>query len=563
MDANVDQNRVNDMQYMKNQIMWKSKNVCLLGEELKNNKSFIIEMVGNKRFRFHWALLKNMDKDLREDIDFVTFCIRLIVNTGKKDKKTFEKIFEIIPKEKVRHNKEFWNTMTELGIVEVDYNPNISPVEKAARTRKRKLENIISNIEQATVEQFLKVTNADQRNNPEIMLKVLSRNEALYVCLDERLKRNEEFSQKLISKNTSIEDIINGETRKREEEKQRKETEKEQRKREREKRKEEKLQKEKDELIKKYQKRGEKYQNLILVKKFLISNMSKKTFARKNNITEEKLEEFIKEVSIVYPEIAERLEKRSEKMSAMHVSRMHEIDRKLLLGEISLKQYVRDNFHGNRISELLSVITDKNDRINMHKLIMQSIASKELTMMDIAKLFSDGTGLEYQTVINSINKYMTMAGNEIAELKGAPELVRLARTYIGSLSKYSRPFKDKDFINAQKGVIDKDGNINMTTINEQDIRYALKYLRITNEYICYATVNKVILELLKGDITFESIDNMAKNSKYNIAEVEVVISDRTTQGVKSTLVQINSVAEKNISSINTLDASGQDDETEL
>ena len=492
----MDKSRVNDREYMRQEMLVNHKAVQLLGEDLRKNPDFIMEMVKDDSFKYYWALLKVIDKGLINN-DFMIPYMRALYDRGVLNYNSIQQFSPILPQDFLRDNKAFWDTLIELGITDYE----VGDKEDLSRRRRQKIAEMMSRIETVTVEEFRRITTETYRDNPKFMLKVISKNPSLYVCLSPKLKANLHFRQVLISKVPGVATIIEADEAKKQEERQAQRSERK-RQKEEEKRKE-KLEEE-DRIRREYKEQGEQHPNLILVKDFLIANTSKSLYCSIRNIPISQLDIAIQEVCGIYPEIALEVAKKNAQASAIHLNTIESINSKLLSGEMTLKQYSREFYKGKKIKTLLSHITDKNERKQFHTLVVNAIASGELTMMDYLRLFSEE--YDYRTITNSINTYMNTASKEMPELKGKGKSIDRATIEIKTLRKYSKPYQTKDFLGQKMGFVNSEGKIEMITITQEHIEYAKKYLHLEDEYICYATINSILLKLIKGEITFEDID---------------------------------------------------------
>lgn len=249
-----------------------------------------------------------------------------------------------------------------------------------------------------------------------------------------------------------------------------------------------------------------------------------------HNIPISQLDIAIQEVCSVYPEIASEVAKKNAQASAIHLNTVESINSKLLSGEMTLKQYSREFYKGKKIKTLLSHITDENERKQFHTLVVNAIASRELTMMDYLRLFSEE--YDYRSITNSINTYMNTASKEMPELKGKGKSIDRATIEIKTLRKYSKPYQTKDFLGQKMGFVNSEGKTEMITITQEHIEYAKKYLHLEDEYICYATINSILLKLIKGEITFEDIDaRRTENIPMKAVVVNAINSGITTEEV--------------------------------
>ncbi len=505
-------NRVNDAEYMKEQLK-NHPNTAYLGNELRKDLNFIMEMVREPGFRDYWGLLRLVDKSLINQ-EFIISYLEAIYDKNNRralyssgNGNVVKLIRELLTSESIRGNKKLWDAIIKLGIADHEILEKKYVADYLIDYYKGRVIDMKNRIEEVTCEEFMEKTSEVWRDDFEFMLEVLTRNPSLYECLSKGLKENKEFEQLLISRNPESKEIINKykkeQNKKEEQARIRKDEERSEMKRQEKERKQEELKEE-------YEKQGENHPNLILVKQFLGSNTSKKKFCEEHNISIKQLNNVIEEVSGVFPEIEEKVVEKNRQASAIHFSTVESINSKLLSGEITIEQYSRKFYKGKKISQLLSGTTNASERKQIHTLVIKAIASGELKMMDYVRLFSEASERKkeynYDTVINCLNAYMRTAKVEVPELQGKGKPIGKANIQIRSLKKYSMPFRSKNFIGSKIGFKDSDGNIEMTTITEEHIEYVKKYLHLEDEYICDKTVNSALSKMIKGEITFEEID---------------------------------------------------------
>ena len=557
----MDRSRINDMKYMKRQLK-NTRNVRLLGENLRKNPDFIIQMIKDKDFKNHWALLRVIDESLITP-EFITLIVKALLEKGITAYNIRYQLYKIFPSYSFmkKDNKEFWDNMRELGIYEFGdiYNNHDGNIDEKryAKSHKLVLEKILDRINTITEDEFNHLTSLVDRANPEFMLNAISKNPSLYICLSEKLKTNTDFMQHLISTVPEIEDIIEKYNKKMQDEYNKQEKEKQERKIEVQKQREnaKRLQviEEQNKIIQEYKEQGEQHPNLILVNDFLKANQSRILFCEKHNIDIEQLNNAIKEVSFVYPEIATKLTLKNKQVTAIHLNIIEDINSKLLSGKMTLEKYSRKNYKGKRIDTLLSYITDMNERKHFHELIVKTIASGKLTMMDYMRLFSEE--YDYKTIINSINKYMKIVSKESPELQEKDKLFNIANMEIKSLKKYSKPYQSKDFVGSSRGFVNSEGKTVIVPITEEYITYARKYLQLEDEYICYATMNSALSKLVKGEVTFEEIDE--KTTKK--ISMKSVVANAINKGITTEQVEHSNLVEQSKVKENSIEGETIDD----
>ena len=143
----MDKSRVNDREYMRQEMLVNHKAVQLLGEDLRKNPDFIMEMAKNEKFKFYWALLKVIDKGLINN-DFMIPYMRALYDRGVLNYNSIQQFSAILPQDFLRDNKAFWDTLIELGITDYE----VGDKEDLSRRRRQKIAEMMSRIETVTVE---------------------------------------------------------------------------------------------------------------------------------------------------------------------------------------------------------------------------------------------------------------------------------------------------------------------------------------------------------------------------------------------------------------------------
>ena len=145
--------------------------------------------------------------------------------------------------------------------------------------------------------------------------------------------------------------------------------------------------------------------------------------------------------------------------------------------------------------------------------------------MDYIRLFS--REYDYKTVSSSVNSFIKDVRRELPELDGKGNVINLAQIQIDGLKKFENQYKEKEFLGMSKGFKNANGKVEMVVITSEHIEYAKKYLRLEDEYICYTTMNKVLMQLIKGEIKVQDIDNRAnkRSAVLKLEEKEQIIQE--------------------------------------
>ena len=138
----MDRSRINDMKYMKRHLK-NTRNVRLLGENLRRNPDFIIQMIKDKDFKNHWALLRVIDESLITP-EFITLIVKALLEKGITAYNIRYQLYKIFPSYSFmkKDNKEFWDNMRELGIYEFGdiYNNHDGNIDEKRYAKSHKLE---------------------------------------------------------------------------------------------------------------------------------------------------------------------------------------------------------------------------------------------------------------------------------------------------------------------------------------------------------------------------------------------------------------------------------------
>ena len=341
------------------------------------------------------------------------------------------------------------------------------------------------------------------------MFEVITQNEYLYPYMSHRLKNDKQFMEHVISKNPRISAMIEKETIKEQRKKEEMQKEKLKMQIDREIQRKQQIREKKEKIKEEYEQQGENHPRLSLVNDFLQSNTSKRIFCQNRGVNVKDLEDALKEVEDIYPEIKQKIQEKNRQASASHLGTVENINRQLLSGKMTLIQYSREQYTGKKIYELLNVIDDGEDRRKLQTLIVNTIASGNLKMMDYVRLFS--SEYDYNTVMRNINAFIKEVGKEIPEIQGKGKPINLAKIQIKRLEQYKKQYKSSDFVGTSIGFRDDNGDTKMVVVTNEHVEYAKKYLKSQKEYICYKTISDTISKLIKGEITQEKIEQMIEH----------------------------------------------------
>ena len=177
----------------------------------------------------------------------------------------------------------------------------------------------------------------------------------------------------------------------------------------------------------------------------------------------------------------------------------------MLSGEISLKDYVRQDKKTKTIQEILNGILTKQE-LEIKKLVVKSIAN-ELNFMDCMILFG---GKNYTETKRELENLLKSLNGRIDNSKGSS--FSIARTKVNvEFRSYAKPFNEREYIGLEK----QFGNSEPITITEEHVEAAQKYLKLNHEYICNKTMSETINKILKGEISLDDI-----NKKYELREMD-------------------------------------------
>ena len=339
------------------------------------------------------------------------------------------------------------------------------------------------------------LTASDMRDR-DFMLDLIRLNPSIYSLAPNAVK-DAEFKRKALEANPEVKKYLELEAKKKEE-KQKVKTEE----------REAEYSRQLEELRKEYLELGEKHPYLKLVRRYLASNKTKALFIKENGLLEKEFNAILNEVTSVYPELKEAVNEKNKVTTAIYLNSLDKVIEALVNGDISVKDYAKGNYGNYKVSDILrKTKTSMEQRDYLRQLFAHSIASGELGMMDYIRLFSPKGTFDYSETIVEAKKFLRETERFMPDFNGEDKLFNIAHRMINKLRKYERPFKMSDFLNMKKGFMDpKTGHVEMTTITQEHIDYAKKYLKITDEYMCATTMGEAISKLIRGDITKEEID---------------------------------------------------------
>ena len=246
--------------------------------------------------------------------------------------------------------------------------------------------------------------------------------------------------------------------------------------------------------------------HIQIVQSFVEGKESKEKFCLTNKINIKDFDKWLEAVASANPEMAEKINTHNAKASAIYLSSVEQITKKILSGEIDVYQFARQNKGSIKVSDILSHTKSLETRKQIQAKVAEAVASGNLTMKDFVRLFSKE--YDYKTVISSVEEFLKNAAYESPELQGRGKPINNARIKIKDLKKYEKQYQGKDFIGTQRGFISpKTGQVDgMIEITEEHFELAKRYLHLEDEYLCYNTVSQTISKLISGQIKKEEIE---------------------------------------------------------
>lgn len=373
----------------------------------------------------------------------------------------------------------------------------------------------VDEIDESNVNTYL--TRHDKEDE-EFLLDLIEIDSKFYKFACSNLRKNKRFQQRALEVNPDVEHYIDDYNSKN---KQQKEESKKHIEIERERA-----------LREEYETLGDKHPKLVLVRDFIGCNTSKKIFIRSKHITEKELDDVIKEVTKIYPELKEQIETRNKVGSAIYVNRLNKIIHGLNNGQMTVLDYARGNFGDvklNRVLENKSYGLDKLDHIR--KMVLNSMASGELRMMDYIRLFvSETSSNKYTTAMSEIYVFLKRTRLFIPELREPNDTIYMAYQNVTNLEKYAKPYKESNFLHTKRGFINPaTGEPEMVVITEEHISYAKKYLKIIDEYLCANTMGETLNKLIRGEISKEEIDERYNQMFSSLEQKKMEKDDKNAE----------------------------------
>lgn len=244
---------------------------------------------------------------------------------------------------------------------------------------------------------------------------------------------------------------------------------------------------------------------IVLVKNFVESKMTKGQFCEANSLLEDEFEDILERVSLAFPDLAEDIKQHNKQSSAIHLEKVERIKEGILNGTINIYEFARENNGNIKIREILYKC-NREEKINIEIKILEAIRSGLLNMKDYVRLFSNE--YNFEAAKENIDEFIRQVGRDNPELHGEGKPIQLARRQVNGLNKYKKQYRKQDFIGVNLIIPDKKtGREISQEITEEIVDYAMKYLRLVDEYICSSTIDEAIKKIILGDVTREDIDN--------------------------------------------------------
>lgn len=521
----------------------------IIGKELWHNKEFVIQLVElfpNKQI----AILNRIEKYTGIDEEFLKF---LAIKYA--DVRAFNRILKICPN--LKEDKGLWKALVmdekidlyydnmllknnvrnpekmieevrqELLIEngnnpiymrkEIKYNPRLVEfVDPELRANKQFIKEILSDtkgsfidfwkyIEPTTRQQVIQEMSEDEfyhsvnNDNPIFMLKIISIRPEVVRFASKRLIKDKVFLYKASQLSEKASNIVNeiiedqrklNEERKKVAKIRRKEREAYEAKK--------RAQEQRGKLMAEYKKQGEQHPAFVITKMFLDSNISKEKFCKANNLEQEELDRILEEVSLIYPELKEDIERHNKQASTIFLAIVKDIREKILNGELTVEDYISQDGRYN-IEQLRRCATEE-EKYKLQKLLMDAIANNKLSFMGYKKIL--GTGITYEEVIKGIEDLIRETKAQYEGILNA-SINRKIKENEEKLKKYQQPLNRKIFLGGTRTF--PKLNIQMT-VTDKHIELAEDYLKTKGEYICHYTVDQTISKIAKGEITKEKVD---------------------------------------------------------
>lgn len=474
----------NNPEFMMEVIKTKLSNYEFIGKELRNNKEFMVELVDVLIPTYDIYDIKNVLGDvLKYDIEFVKSLIEKF-----SVKKSDENIID-----------NFYETEEEKNIIKYNWNREVDSEDIAVRMERRK--------------EYLKYISTPESLTPHVKDNFVVMIDLIVICPDmysyatDRLKRNKDFREKVIEAGVS-QVILEAEE-------------------DRLSQKAEKVKERRREFIKnlgslkaenakqEYSESGSKNFDMKLVENFLASKVSKEQFCKENDITQRDFEKILKEISAVFPDLGYEIKWHNEKASEMFLSKIEKVVEKFLDFEISVHEFAME-IKNIKVHKILNLISSENKKKMQIRLISE-IASGNIRMKDYIRIFSEN--YDYNSIMDSVKGFVKKVEYELPELNGKDRPISFAKLEIHNLKKYKNPYKKSNFIGMEVVFKKPDSDeMDRYPITDEDIDYAVQYLKYKDEYICHSTVNYVLNKLAKGEIQKEPILDYDTDEQNKLGE---------------------------------------------
>lgn len=263
---------------------------------------------------------------------------------------------------------------------------------------------------------------------------------------------------------------------------------------------------------------GQKNTSVALVEDYLAAKTSMQLFCKKRDMLVPEFQKTLQYVKAAYPGITEEdVKKASQRSSEVYLHKRRGAFQKLISGEVTMDEYVKSEDGIVKFEDLLQEAKTEEDTTKLYKVVGTHMASGQMRMGEYLRLFVKGRPNYGAYLVMMGEKNVPGMFDEVhSRIKYMPELRGLV-SRLHTEKRRLEGHRRKDTKLEKIGYIDKEtGEEHLMDVTEKHIEFAKTHLRNSGEYICGLTIEGVLKQMARGELTFESIDEEAPPKVSNI-----------------------------------------------
>ena len=484
-----DENKINDMSYMKYYLINKRCNhINELGEELLSNKEYILRLVSEAKAQPGYVY-RYISESLRNDKDFLVEFIK-VCSFNVDSFKSF--LYKYVDKRLTVDNKEFWDAAKAKGFLfklesYKDYRYSGSKIEIA----KKRL--LTEEIKDEPISRIAYITPVKIRDDEDFMFELIKlKPESFEICADV-LKRNENFIKKLQTlNNNELNHIIENYMKEKCIDFSQKE-EKTKEKHDKEKQDKEKQDKEKHRRMSKkkaYKLLGYNHPNIVLLKKYFAAKEIPEIFCNNNNISFDQFNEILEDIKIYFPKLEEAMKLKEVQIRKIKNVKANIASKKIINKENGILEYAK-NDNILILNDVLNNMDDEDNKKIIYNMLLNDMLSDKISIEEYIKLFSYNNNVFFclRNIKNIIYNF-NMSAEEKADIAKKIEIIK----------RYIEKYNRRQLLNMRIF----NGH-EMVDVLEENVDLAEKYLKNNNKFVCQHSMFVALTDVIKGKITEKDI----------------------------------------------------------